>query len=68
VFVFLDRRKTKDEMGQSNDREFEKFSKGGKKKFDDERGKDRSKNKNKWQKKDKRGSKDKFGDFGKPER
>jgi hypothetical protein len=54
-------------MGQGNDREFEKFSKGGKKKkFDDERGKERSKNKNKWQKKDKRGSKDKFGDLGKP--
>lgn len=51
-------------MGQGNDREFEKFSRGSKKKFDDERGKDRSKNKGKWQKgKDKRGTKDKFGDF-----
>lgn len=53
-------------MGQGNDREFEKFSRGSKKKFDDERGKDRSKNKGKWQNKGKRGTKDKFGDFSAP--
>lgn len=51
-------------MGQGNDVEFEKFSKGGKKKFDDER---TSKPKGKWAKgKDKRGKKDKFGDFSAP--
>ena len=49
-------------MGYGNDREFEKFSKKGGKKFDDERGKQHNaKSKEKWQKgKSKRGTKDKF--------